>query len=199
MILDQQIARSVSGIIERQSSVSFTTASVRPRVAGDLDPPYYPMWRQEYSKVGHTEARLHVREIAIAGTRAEGVKKNSAEDQIGFFRKIAALLATSEEWDPESRKDLARAVNDAIRFIVNWPRHLPLPSAGASEYGEVAFHWSISDRNAIVRFEGDGAYGYALLKDGRYVSGEIDVSSPSEIPSDIKEYLSLGPDNRALP
>lgn len=198
-MLEQRSTGSVSILTAWECMVGDAAASSDTGTVNEPEMSFYPMWRSEYSKVGHTEGRLHVREISISGTRAVPRPQNSVERQLEFFRKLAGFLASAEEKNTEDQQDLAKAVNDAIRFVVNWPRDLPLPTAGASDCGEVGFHWSIKDRNAILRFEGDGAYGYALMRQGRYVSGDVEVEKSSEIPKDLKEYLSLGHTDRALP
>lgn len=168
------------------------------RTVCEVDHNFYPMWRSEYLKFGHTEGRVHVREISIAGTKGSPRRTNSVEAQVQLFRRLGKFIADFKG-SAIDQSDLARAVEDGIRFLVHWPRNLPLPATAASECGELAFYWSLGNRNAIVRFEGDGAYGYALLVSGRYESGQFDVDCPTTIPSDLREYLSFDHGSRALP
>ena len=183
-------------IWESISTTAMADASVR--TVCEVDYKFYPMWRREYMKVGHTEGKVHVRDIAISGTKKVSAAVNSADAQIQIFRRLGMFIANFKG-APSDKADLARAVNDGIRFLVHWPRTLPLPATAASECGELAFHWSQGNRSAIVRFEGDGAYGYALLVNERYESGQFDIDCPSKIPSDLTGYLALDYGTRAPP
>ena len=60
-----------------------------------------------------------------------------------------------------------------------------------SDESEVVFEWISGDRHAVVSIEGDGAIGYTMLRDGIFVSGEVEDPPVSIMPPDLREYLSV--------
>ncbi|MCZ7974378.1 hypothetical protein O9X80_07730 [Agrobacterium salinitolerans] len=59
-----------------------------------------------------------------------------------------------------------------------------------SDEGEVTFEWIREGKHAVVTFDRDGLYGYAMLVGGRFVPGATDMPSPGAIPPDLAAYLS---------
>lgn len=105
-------------------------------------------------------------------------------DQEERFQKAYAEL---HEVIPEADKDLlADAANfyDAIQSLA-WK-----PSIWCDE-GEVAFEWKTADKHAIVSFDGESTYGYAMLMDGKFRPGAIDMPAPNTVPSDLLAYLDV--------
>lgn len=60
-----------------------------------------------------------------------------------------------------------------------------------SDEGEVAFEWKTPEKHAMVSFDGDGYYGYAMLIDNRFKAGAQEMPMANTIPSDLREYLGV--------
>ncbi|MGN7713936.1 hypothetical protein [Agrobacterium radiobacter] len=58
-----------------------------------------------------------------------------------------------------------------------------------SDEGEVVFEWINAGRHAIVSLEGDGTLGYTVLKDGKFVSGQVVGAPVTGVPHDLMDYL----------
>ena len=65
-----------------------------------------------------------------------------------------------------------------------------------ADEGEICFEWIAPDRHAIVSIEGDGEIGYAMLVDGKFVSGEA-TAKTGRIPADLGRYLLTPPEELA--
>lgn len=86
---------------------------------------------------------------------------------------------------PEADRDL---LNDASAFYgltknLDWK-----PDIWADD-GEIAFEWLKGDRHAIVSFDGDGTYGYAMKVGDRFVPGEVPSPDAYILPDDLKAYV----------
>lgn len=60
-----------------------------------------------------------------------------------------------------------------------------------SDDGEVAFEWKQGQKHAIVSFDGDGGYGYAMLAQDRFRAGSQNMPAANTMPSDLKDYLDV--------
>ncbi len=89
----------------------------------------------------------------------------------------------------DARTTLERAVADAIRFIAKL-KVVTKPLISASEDGDVVLQWHTGSAGAVVEFEGDGHFGYALLKYDRYVPGEYEGRLTDDLPPDLDTAIS---------
>jgi len=95
-------------------------------------------------------------------------------------------ICDGKGWD--SLVDFQKSTADAISFASNLNRVTP-PHVSANEDGEVAFQWMKDAARLLISFEGDGRYGYAMLKGGAFAPGKVEVESASDLPEDLNEYL----------
>jgi hypothetical protein len=78
--------------------------------------------------------------------------------------------------------------NDAATFIglitsLKWQ-----PKVWKDE-GEIGIEWISAGKHAIVSIEGDGLFGYAMLRDGVFHSGEERDPPVTTLPADLRDYL----------
>jgi hypothetical protein len=106
-----------------------------------------------------------------------------------IFSWASDLARHNEAKDDEAREFLIAAISDVQSFAGALPQDLKVPVMGASEYGDIALQWRANGMRALVSFEGDGSYGYALLVDGSVRPGKTAVKSASELPGDLRDYL----------
>lgn len=113
---------------------------------------------------------------------------------IASINQVAKLNRATNLDSKEATALRIEAVNDAIRFL----RHIPAdiagpPSISGASDGEVVLEWHDQNRRAVVGFEGDGCFGYALHIDGRYQPGQYHGSVDSGVPQDFLDYLRVHP------
>lgn len=58
-----------------------------------------------------------------------------------------------------------------------------------SDEGEITFEWIAGLKHAIVTFDGDGRYGYALRHGDAFRAGEEGDPLPDVFPADLRKYL----------
>ncbi len=78
---------------------------------------------------------------------------------------------------------------DAARFSFAIGKDVMSPAIWCAD-GEVAFEWITSDKHAIVSFDGDGTFGYAMRVSDSFEPGAIESGSPDLFPDDLRRYLS---------
>jgi hypothetical protein len=84
---------------------------------------------------------------------------------------------------------MASQVHDARKFASLLPPSISTPRIWTDGETEVTFEWNRGHQQAVVSFEGDGQFGYAMKQGRKFVPG----SSPNEIGAaaldDLIEYL----------
>jgi hypothetical protein len=113
------------------------------------------------------------------------------EKQRRLIEAIETLGKLTEGWSGEdSVAPSEQAIKDARLFASLLPDEIPEPTVCAADDGEILIDWVIADEKAVVGLEGDGRFGYALYRGGRYEPGnqEGDLSA-HDLPSDLKAYL----------
>jgi hypothetical protein len=74
--------------------------------------------------------------------------------------------------------------------VAKLPVDIPRPRASVAEDGEVVLEWTGEKGRAVVDFEGDYRFGYALLRDGSFRAGAHPGNlDDEELPSDLVQYL----------
>jgi len=109
--------------------------------------------------------------------------------QILFLLRDLRALSKRALSDQKSIDRFARASGDVIAFLSRAPNSLAEPKAAVAEDGEIVFEWKTGSKHAVVDFEGDGVFGYALLKDGRFRPGDLKGDLTRSLPDDLLEYL----------
>ena len=89
----------------------------------------------------------------------------------------------------EASQVLNPAADEARSFLTKLTSSTPRPTIWSDDESEIVFEWLNSDRHAIVSFEGDGSFGYALKMGDRFVPGSFVGSLASGLPSDLLDYL----------
>lgn len=105
-------------------------------------------------------------------------------DQQQKFQKAYAELHHSI---PDADKDL---LADAANFYDSIQAMSWKPAIWSDE-GEIAFEWKTGGKHAIVSFDGGGTYGYAMLMDGKFRAGAVELPAPNVVPSDLLAYLDV--------
>jgi len=109
------------------------------------------------------------------------------------LRRLAQILETSGRAvanDPEAKRRFNAAKFDAAKFFAKLSAKLPKPRISVAEDGEVVVEWIGHNGRAVVDFEGDDHFGYALLRNGRFIAGQHagDLQAPM-LPPDLLQYL----------
>lgn len=78
---------------------------------------------------------------------------------------------------------------DAAAFMALLPPNLQAPVVGEGE-DEVVVEWLAAGHRAIVSFDGDGMFGYAMQDGDRFRPGAEDgVLDGRPLPADLIEHL----------
>lgn len=105
-------------------------------------------------------------------------------------RRVGELSAPLLSRDKDIQDCFHRAKGDAVKFAARLPKDTPLPSISISEDGEIVFDWRWEGKRALVDFDGDGSFGYALLRNGRFEPGaEAGDLAVSVLPADFRTYF----------
>jgi hypothetical protein len=85
--------------------------------------------------------------------------------------------------------NLIANIDDARNFAKSMPFDLPRPNIWTDKETEVAFEWKDNSRHAMVSFEGNQSFGYALRRGNRFVPGAFPGDLSAGIPRDLVNYL----------
>lgn len=100
--------------------------------------------------------------------------------------KILQNLDVIEKANPS----MASQIADARKFAAALPSGLTVPRAWTDGESEVVLEWIKGEKHAIVSFEGDGEFGYAMRQGDRFSPG----SSPNNVEvaalDDLIDYLA---------
>lgn len=106
------------------------------------------------------------------------------------IRAIEGLRERAPLRTKEAVERLNNAVPDALKFVAKLPDTVPAPTVSAAEDGEVVLEWVLGPSQAVAGFEGDGGFGYALLKNGKFAPGEHEGELDDRpLPADLISYL----------
>jgi hypothetical protein len=79
---------------------------------------------------------------------------------------------------------------DAILFAKLFDDGLAQPAIWTDNETEVVLEWMLpKGRHAVVSFEGDSEFGYALRFGDKFVPGEMSGLKPFRLPDDLSRYL----------
>jgi hypothetical protein len=107
------------------------------------------------------------------------------------IRKIEALRGLEDGWAGEdSVAPSEETISDALKFIALLPDTVPAPLVTPASDGEIVLEWFADSKKAVVGFEGDGHFGYALFREGKFRPGVEDGSlEENRLPEDFLEYF----------
>lgn len=83
-----------------------------------------------------------------------------------------------------------KAADDAIWFISNITTRFDKPSISIADDGEIVIEWRKDNKNVIAGFDGDGYFGYALSKNGKFYPGKGEGIIGEKLPEDLLIFLS---------
>jgi hypothetical protein len=84
---------------------------------------------------------------------------------------------------------VAKQVSDARIFSVKLPALVARPLVWSDGETEVALEWINHEKHAIVTFEGDGEFGYAMRETDRFVPGKVVGQANAGPPDDLLRYF----------
>jgi hypothetical protein len=97
-------------------------------------------------------------------------------------KRVTDISATSDR--------LSGAASEALRFLAKLSADSPRPSIWTDSETEIVFEWIDGPRHAVVSFEGDGEFGYAIKADGLFVPGAFRGDPKGSLPADLSEYIN---------
>jgi hypothetical protein len=89
-----------------------------------------------------------------------------------------------------SYPNLIDNIDDARIFAKSLPGDLVRPEIWTDAESEIAFEWKHGSHHAMVSFEGNGSFGYAIRRGNRFVPGAFPGDLKAGIPRDLVNYLS---------
>lgn len=164
--------------------------------AADSFPEHHVPLSGEQIIINETNSTVHPLTLNAESFRRLGRRSNvkyTQEKQSRMLNLLQQIRELSERIlpsDASSSKTLERAKIDALTFIAKMPNDLSAPLVSTAEDGEIVMEWKEPKTHAVVDFEGDGLFGYALLQQGRFIPGKQEGNLSSEtLPADLIEYL----------
>lgn len=86
---------------------------------------------------------------------------------------------------------MGKQFDDAIEFAEYYPDTKLAPSVWTDNEAEVVLEWILPEKHhAIVSFEGDGQFGYALRFGDQFLPGKAAGLKPFRPPTDLVRYIS---------
>jgi hypothetical protein len=80
--------------------------------------------------------------------------------------------------------------SDARKFAAALPDGITTPQISTDGETEVVFEWISGERHAVVSFEGDGEFGYAMRQGSRFIPGGQLGKSDDILPTDLLKYVT---------
>jgi hypothetical protein len=102
------------------------------------------------------------------------------------FGEVVKLIGRASKLDVESARTLSAAATDALRFCALLPKDAPKLRINNSSDGEIVIECRLNSAGFLAEFVGDGSYGYAIFKEGKYYPGEYAGALTSgRLPADL--------------
>lgn len=109
---------------------------------------------------------------------------------LALLSQIGDLSKWTVAQDADTLLALENAKSDTVKFISKLPAEIQTPTVFTAEDGEIVLEWKQGSSHAVVDFQGDGFFGYALLSEGRFIPGKHEGDlSQSTLPEDLIQYL----------
>jgi hypothetical protein len=110
--------------------------------------------------------------------------------ELDDYNSSTAISVLSELHELERAYPLmASAVDDARKIAYGMPWDFPKPDVWTDGDSEVAFEWKHGVKHAMMSFEGDGIFGYAMRQENRFVPGSSSGDLAAGFPDDLRNYL----------
>jgi len=106
--------------------------------------------------------------------------------------RLERLKKLNDGWlDEDSVAPTSTTLADAQKLLtILRAEGAPRPIISASDDGVIHFDWRNGEKKASVRIEGDGEFGFALFRNGRYQPGQEDGKLEDDIlPRELRDYL----------
>lgn len=117
-------------------------------------------------------------------------KSNAARAGMSDLLNSTAIYALLRlELLAKDYPNLTANIDDARSFARAMPFDLPRPNIWTDKETEVAFEWKNNSRHAMVSFEGNQSFGYALRRGNRFVPGAFPGDLTAGVPRDLLNYL----------
>lgn len=115
-----------------------------------------------------------------------------AEQMTALRRTLIDYQFLPHDWDGyDGQPAKAAALLDALEFLLQLPRALPVPSPMLSGSGSIGLYWDRGTHYASLEFEGDGTY--TMLTDGPDGYGGAEGVSVRTLPTELRQYLASLP------
>lgn len=112
---------------------------------------------------------------------------NSTPTQLAAPPLLAERLHTMKSEYPA----MSAQFEDAILFAKLFDDGLAQPAIWTDNEAEVVLEWMLpKERHAVVSFEGESEFGYALRFGDKFVPGKMSGLKPFRLPDDLLQYLS---------
>jgi hypothetical protein len=110
-----------------------------------------------------------------------------------WLNSTAVYVLVKLEALAKSHPDIIANISDARTFAKSLPPDLLRPEVWTDDETEVAFEWKDSTRHAMVSFEGNNSFGYAMRRGNRFTPGSFPGDLKAGIPRDLVNYLKDKP------
>jgi hypothetical protein len=149
-----------------------------------------PVWVLDDSYSNFTDLSYYGQKDNSSSGQANNEIKNAPFE---IIRRIQETAKKSKPLlDAGADATLKRALSDALTFAALLPADAPVANISTAEDGEIIIEWRIKDRHAVVSFDGDGMFGYAMLIGDSYKPGSKEAKlGDGTIPSDLADYLGI--------
>jgi hypothetical protein len=84
---------------------------------------------------------------------------------------------------------MASQIRDALLFTKNLPQWLAVPNVWTDGADEVVLEWIDPSRHAVVSFEGDSTFGYAIRVGNKFRPGSHPGRLDLPAPEDLVKYV----------
>lgn len=127
------------------------------------------------------------REVFLMATQVARTDARNA-----LLRDLIDYQFLPHDWDGyDGLPANPRATLDALKFLLQLPSGLPLPSPMLAGSGVVGLYWDWGDHYASLEFEGDGTY--TLLTDSPAGYGGAEGIAAGTTPAELRQYLATLP------
>ncbi len=128
---------------------------------------------QYFSKLSEGSA-IPARLFALEGPRSDTAS--------AFLDALNALAS--------AHPSMASQFADAQKFSSALPSGLATPHVWTDGDTEVVLEWISGERHAVVSFEGDGNFGYAMKQGSRFNPGQQSGNCDRPLPTDLLKYIA---------
>ncbi|WNV09597.1 hypothetical protein [Tardiphaga sp. 709] len=126
-----------------------------------------------------------------------GTASRACPSDRGFWSALAPAAPDFLSWGITTIAGFARATPslqnaaaEAAQFLLHLKASVPRPLIWSDDASEIVFEWMLGDRHAVVSFEGDGEFGYAMKIGGRFVPGRHRGNPNGPTPVDLANYIA---------